>query len=660
MTSISFRTARLSIVVAAALGALLFAPAPPAEAGGALETFDITGLEPSPFPGFVLARPVGIRWDSRCVPVGYDMNDTLDPIPNPLGADFLTLADAQASLQASLDAWNEIPTSFIDMQITGTTSNPGTRGFDMVNELTFRTSPGFGAIASAPSVSLISDVSLADGQDIDGDGDGDVSAAIATCQDVDGDGDVELPAGAYEAGTILDNDVQFNTNLFRFTILDSQVDTVSLSVDLRTVAVHEFGHSHGLSHTLNNQIGSANGTGATMFPFIDTGDPASELAQRILDTDDAAWSSYFYPEGSSSSGPGSLGPGDVAFDSVYGLIRGQVTHGVFGVPAVGTSVSARLRSTGELQATGFAGHATLAFRLSDGALFFNPDPATALVDGDYVVPVPFGMYEVGIEQVGGLDEPVAANRINFTTLIGNFFGLQDFNEEFWNGDAEGALEVKPYKATPVNVNAGGASSSGIDVVTNDQVEIGNFGSRNFIGFTLGPPGLIYAVRIPGAEIQAATGGAEFLVHAAQYYTTVVDASVVPVFAVAALATGVDNGDGTATVDLADPLEVVPGFVGQDGDFAPFYFFNPVRLGQEIKKGLDQGEIDSLFLVLQVPPAPWPGVSARAPAIGLDGNPGGPNDVPIANTSFISVDGGATFVLDPRFNFQFELVLGAKP
>src|SRR5262249_11060047 len=159
----------------------------------------------------------------------------------------LTLAQAQAALQTSFDSWNQIPTSFIDMRITKTTANPGLAGFDFVNELTFRTAANFGAIAVSPSVSLMTDVELVDGDDIDGDGDSDVSSAITVAADVDGDGDIEFPAGFYKAGTILDNDVMFNTkttNGLRFTVNDADVDIVARSVDLVATATHEFGHSH--------------------------------------------------------------------------------------------------------------------------------------------------------------------------------------------------------------------------------------------------------------------------------------------------------------------------------------------------------------------------------------------------------------------------------
>src|SRR5262245_23501072 len=172
-------------------------------AGGALESIDITAGAPSPIPGHILARVIGIRWDARSIPVQYRINNTLDPIPNPLGPAFLSVAAARTELQASLDRWNSIPTSFIDMQIVGTTNNQGLVGFNFVNEISFRTSAGFAAIASSPSTNLIADTTLTDGMQLDGDADSDVSSAITTAQDVDGDGDIEFPAGFYKAGTIL-------------------------------------------------------------------------------------------------------------------------------------------------------------------------------------------------------------------------------------------------------------------------------------------------------------------------------------------------------------------------------------------------------------------------------------------------------------------------
>src|ERR1051325_1426557 len=78
----------------------------PAFAGGALEQIDITGNVPSPIPGQLVAKLVGIKWDARSIPVKYSMNTSLNPIPNPIGPAFLSVADAQAALQSSFDAWN--------------------------------------------------------------------------------------------------------------------------------------------------------------------------------------------------------------------------------------------------------------------------------------------------------------------------------------------------------------------------------------------------------------------------------------------------------------------------------------------------------------------------------------------------------------------------
>src|ERR1044071_10431782 len=77
-----------------------------AHAGGALESIDITGGTPSPIPGHILARVIGIRWDARSIPVQYRVHNTLNPVPNPLGPAFLSVADATTALQASFDQWN--------------------------------------------------------------------------------------------------------------------------------------------------------------------------------------------------------------------------------------------------------------------------------------------------------------------------------------------------------------------------------------------------------------------------------------------------------------------------------------------------------------------------------------------------------------------------
>ena len=103
-----------------------------------------------------------------------------------------------------------------------------------------------------------------------------------------------------------------------------------------------------------------------------------------------------------------------------------------------------------------------------------------------------------------------------------------------------------------------------------------------------------------------------------------------------------------------------GFVGQDNDFAPFYYPSPQALGAVVQRGIERGQIQNLFIVLQINKTrPFPGVSGTPPLIGLDGSgddDGLPNDAPIFGLSFSSVDGGATWTQVPNFNFRFSLIV----
>jgi hypothetical protein len=624
-------------------------------AGGALESIDITAGAPSPIPGHILARVIGIRWDARSIPVQYRINNTLDPIPNPLGAAFLSVANAATTLQGSLNNWNNIPTSYIDMQIVGTTNNPGLVGFNMINEISFRTAAGFTAIASSPSTSLISDTTLVDGDLIDGDGDPDVSSAITTAQDVDNDGDIEFPAGFYKAGTILDNDVQFNTkvsNGLRFTIDPAQADAVTRSVDLNCVATHEFGHSFGLSHVLDNQNSATDGDGSTMFPFIDTGDPAAELAQGSPAPDDIAFASYFYPEGSTATGPGALQAGDVRFTNAYGLISGELRHGVLNQPVAGAQVRAISRDTGVSMVSAFTGTTNLSFNPLNGGLFFVPTVAAAIPNGNYTIPVPTGNYNVQIEAVDG--SPAAAGNISFTCQIGSFFGQQNFIEEFYNNNSEGALERDAGDDKNVHVNVG-ETHSGVNLVTNDVFTISGFGARTNIGF-INPPagGFIYAQQFPASQISALNGGNPALLQAGLFDTVPLDNSVPVVFARAMLVKGVINPDTTATLDLAAPLASESLFVAQDTDFAPFYFKNPHDLSETVRLGIANGSIQNLFLVIQIRPAPFAGISAQPPLLGLS------TQAPILGRSFLSTNGGLTFTRRNDLNFRISMVASQIP
>src|SRR5688572_19363714 len=144
------RTAALVFSITIALGAVVTV-----RAGGVLETVDITNAIASPILGQIVGRVIGIRWDVRAIPVQYRVNTSTGPnVPNPLSPSqpVLSLADATATMQQAFDAWNELPASYIEMNIVGEVGNAGGQGFDFVNELTFLTPITFGAIASSPSV----------------------------------------------------------------------------------------------------------------------------------------------------------------------------------------------------------------------------------------------------------------------------------------------------------------------------------------------------------------------------------------------------------------------------------------------------------------------------------------------------------------------------
>jgi len=643
-----------------------------ARAGGLYQTVDLTQNLPAPVPGLLAGRQIGMHWDERCIPVPFRVNDTLNPIPNPLGDDFLTVADATAALQQALDTWNAIPTSFIDMRLVGTVSNPGLRGFDMVNEITFRADLGPDLVAYTTVTPLIRDAVLSAGDDLDGDGDADVASGISVCQDVDGDGDIEFPDGSYRAGVILDSDIELNTAVFRFTTDPAAADTDLHSMDLVAAALHELGHAHGLGHTLLNQRSRKDGTQATMYHFFDPYDPANELAIRTLEADDVAWSSFLYREGSATTGPGALQAGDQAFDDAYGLITGEVRHGVLDQPVAGANVFALDARGDAVVSSAISGHTQCAFDPTVGACTTYTATTFTVLDGQYTLPVPAGAYKIGVEASDGLP----AEGVTDTAQLGALLGQQNFQEEFYNGAAEAALEVQPQRAKRIKVKRG-AVVDDIDFVTNRTIAIENFGAADMGTCTLErqtgvttPPGRLYAVRIPGEQI--ARIGKGVLIQGATFLTApCLDASVTPVFARALFTTGEMRADGSAAIDLKHPLARVAPFVGQDNDFAPWYFKDPRQLGRLVGKRIARGKIRNVFLVLEIPAAPFPGAHGLAPGIGLDGFFGAVADdgdaVPALGLSFVSDDGGATFLpvadfvtrtyqREGDFNIMFSLIL----
>lgn len=128
------------------IGAGVAAIATQAQAGGQLDTFKFTG-ESNFIPGFEDVEIVPIFWDQRCSNIVY----TADNIPAlGLNGAPIPVSVWAPEMQASLDPWNNIKTSYIVMNVGETkTLGNGLRKFDFINELTFETPGGSTFLASS-------------------------------------------------------------------------------------------------------------------------------------------------------------------------------------------------------------------------------------------------------------------------------------------------------------------------------------------------------------------------------------------------------------------------------------------------------------------------------------------------------------------------------
>ncbi len=646
-----------------------------ASAGPFQRMISITG-DPSPVPGEFIANLAVRKWDARCASIGFYVDSSVDPIPNPLGPSFLRVADVVETFRRAAAQWTAIPTSFVDLHIDGTVDHPGPAGFDQVNEITFRANPtfgnsipllnfalDFGAIAFNRSTTLLVDAEIPPDLDLDGDGDLDTSAATTSCADIDGDGDFELPVGPMVGGTILDTDLVFvadpagvpGLEPFRFTVRAADADTDPRSADLGGLALQYLGLAQGVAHSMINQKSDTDGSGSPMFPYLDTGDPATELGLRQLDLDAVTASSWLYPEGSATTGPAALGPGDIAFDRAFGLVEGEIRFGERDEPMAGGNVFAVDRATGRIVGSAISGTARYSV-VPTGASATFLDPAYHILDGRYTLVLPPGSYDIGVEPPDG--HPADFQAINLTSILNGFLHQGGFHEDYYDGPGESDLERFPNRRAAVRVRAG-ETTSGIDIVTNRTLDLGRFGSEDGLGAPGGPANRYYAVRIAGADFLAALASlaGRAVVHGAEFATGVADASVVPRFAEALLTTGRVAANGTAVLDLRHPLERAAPFVGQDDDFTPLYARDPVGLARRLEHELAEHPGEDVFLVLRQLEPPYPGVSRQPPQIGLDGGPD--NDAPIYGDSYLSTH-GRTFTPDPEHNFLFRLVLSEDP
>lgn len=305
----------------------------------------------------------------------------------------LSNIELQAILQTAFDTWELSTTSNISFTYAGE-SNEHEVGVDGINLVTF-TDQNFvfdpGVLAVALTYTFATETTITD-----------------TNNDLNGDGVADLPNGIYPAGSIYEADIVFNASY------DFQNTGIDGSVDLQSVALHEIGHSVGLSHSVVD--------GAVMYPFL-----SSDIASaRMPKADDLAYLSYLYPD-------------QPAYSSAFGSIAGTVSNGFNSQRVLGAHVFALDPASGN-KIVG----------------------AYSLEQGDYLIPgLPAGNYYVGIEPLDG--DPLAADPQRINEVIAGTFDT-NFTEEFYDTN-ESSIETDTQNAEAISVVASAAVSN-INLVTN--------------------------------------------------------------------------------------------------------------------------------------------------------------------------------------------------
>jgi hypothetical protein len=371
---------------------------------------------------------------------------------------------------------------------------------------------------------------------------------------------------------------------------------------------------------------------------------------RHLHSDEIAWASFLYPEGSRAQGPAALQPGDIAFSERYAVIRGSVAS--FGYPGVGTIVFAE-DLHGRVVSSVIAGRIRASFGPTRSSFSFLP-PALAFADGDYALPVPKGVYRIGAEPNDGLPDATFGS-----TASGRYpflYGNQDFRKEYYSGVLERGTELRLGFGVPV---AALSDRGGIDIVIDDNVALGDDDASDGEAglFGIGPEGNLIAVRVPREEIEAVDAGRGVLVQAALFGTWPLNSSEVAMFDAAMITTGRVAANGKVTVDVAHPLARQAPFVGLDQDHAPLYVDNALALGVQVQHALQASQKD-VFVVLALSRESYPEVPGLA-RYGALIDVLAP-DSPRRGRSYYSRDGGKTWNAEnPDVAYAFSLVVAPR-
>jgi len=605
-------------------------------AGESIGTQNIPGLGQSQI------RPVrGIFWDERCASVEFTFNSNHGAnvgTPDEIAPNILANI-----VQGSLERWNNIPTSYIEMNVTDFT-DLGARpriGGDFINEVTFITNPGFSFLAFSASTALLEDTDFIAGEDLDLDGDFDVYDPVAqgqnVCTDIDGDGDIEFPAGFYRVGTILDSDVEFGTDVL-WEINPTNPD----ASDVDALSTHEFGHSHGLNHSLIDQISAGDGTRSTMFPFIDIDDPISELATRTLHIDEIAASSQLYPEGEGTEPITQIQSGDIPFRDAFAIVSGSVTDGA-GDPIASAVVSA-IRTRDDAFATLTYSGQTGYFEPAEGGLFVAPE---SILNGEFELTVPVNnTYEFRIEALDG--RPAGAQNISNNAVIADIAGQTTFMDERWDA-RESAFELTPDAGQMITV--GVTDVDGIDFILNEEIVQTNAGSDLALSAVgVGATSIRYIEHFDRADVKArlANGDVPF---AGSVLTFILGPSSETFeFSRGALAIGNFQQDGTPRIRQL--IGTVDNILAEDFDTVSVPFINPVNLRNQIDDAFDQFPTAELFFILDID-------NIETSQIGL---PLGfvVEDSSNSGTSFVSIDNGAAMPIANTLVMGLRYVNDGRP
>ncbi|MGH7681530.1 MAG: matrixin family metalloprotease, partial [Candidatus Eiseniibacteriota bacterium] len=322
------------------------------------------------------------------------LNSVIDPTNNDVPA-----ADALAAILAAAQTWQDVNTSYFTINahpFAGAPEVPPALAFDGQNSVIFLTDDT--GTVFAPGV-------------------------------------IEFVRTVFESDTghSLDADMVFNDRDFFASVSTPDLTPAppgQFSVDLQSVATHEYGHYLGLDHTSI--------TGATMIPFV-----SPDISMRTIELDDRAGVSTIYPE--SASRPGGLSPGGVDFASSTGTVSGTVVSGYNGSAIFGAHVEAFLLTapTPDHQISAISGELTLRNGMGDFTIHGLPP----------------GPYAIAIVPLDGV-HTIASD----ANIGGVYSGLDiNFEPEFWNGANEGGngfVDLANDYA-PVLVNPG-ADAGGVN------------------------------------------------------------------------------------------------------------------------------------------------------------------------------------------------------